>query len=475
MIVVRVRDQHGVDVPEAFHSRIVGSSQVRDAAPKQRVREQRRPVKLHEDGRVAEICHRVHPEEYARAVEGTAVRASRGRMIAAWILVFLAIVVALLALIAGYVRYQALDTPTVRNTAEEMIADPQIREQIAATLVDELYSNVDVQARLEEQLPEQQKALSGVVAGALRGLADNLAVKLLERPRVQSVWVDSVERAHESLVKVLDDDTSVSTENGYVVLNLQPLVVQIGEEVAILGRVGQRLPEDTGRIRIMKANDLETAQDLTQLFKQVAAVIVFVPLILLAIALWLAKGRRRAVLRTAALGLIGVGLLVLIVRKVGGTYVVDNLVETDSVRPAAQNSWNIFTELLADGAWTVIGMGVVALLGLWLSGASKSATAVRRDLAPFAVRPEIIFGTVAVLYLLVLLWGPTAQTHRWQFVLTVALLLVLGVELLRRQIVREHPEAVGADLSESARGLFVRTGRPSSGEPPRSDPPPSGT
>ena len=409
-------------------------------------------------------------------MEGTTARASRGRMTAAWILVFLAIVVALLALIAGYVRYQALDTPTVRDTAQEMIADPQIREEIAATLVDELYANVDVEARLEEQLPADQKALAGVIAGALRGLADNLAVKLLERPRIQSVWVESVDRAHAQLVRVLDDDvTAVSTEGGYVVLNLQPLVVQIGEEVAILGRVGARLPEDTGKIRIMKADQLETAQDLTQLFKQVAAVIVFVPFILLAIALWLARGRRRAVLKTAALGLIGVGLLVLIVRKAGGTYVVDNLVETDSVRPAAQNSWDIFTNLLADGAWTVIGMGVVALIGVWLSGPSKSATTVRRDLAPFAVRPDIAFGTVAVLYLLVLLWGPTAQTHRWPFVLTVAVLLALGVEVLRRQILREHPEAQGADLSESARALMGRAGDASRSRPPQAGPPPSGT
>jgi hypothetical protein len=425
---------------------------------------------------VADVCHRVHPEEYARVVEGTAARASRGRMTAAWILVFLALLVTVLALIAGYVRYQALDTPTVRDTAEEMIADPQIRDQIAATLVDELYSNVDVEARLEERLPEQQKALSGVIAGALRGLADNLAVRLLERPRVQALWVESVTRAHTRLIQVLDDDlTGVSTEGGYVTLDLQPLVLQIGEQVAVLGRVGGQLPEDTGKIRIMKADDLETAQDLTQLFKQVAAVIVFVPLILLAIALWLARGRRRAALRTAALGLIGVGLLVLIVRKVGGTYVVDNLVESESVRPAAQDSWDIFTNLLADGAWTVIGIGLVALIGVWLSGPSKSATTVRRDLAPFAVRPDIAFGTVAVLYLLLLLWGPTAQTHRWVFVLTFAVLLALGVEVLRRQILREHPEARGADLSDSARALFRRPGGPSSGGPPRSEPPPSGT
>ena len=396
-------------------------------------------------------------------------------MVVAWILVVLALLVAVLAVIAGYVRYQALDTPTVRNSAEEMIADPVIREQIAATLVDELYSNVDVEARLEARLPEQQKALAGVIAGALRGLADNLAVKALDRPRVQAVWVESVDRAHRNLVRVLDDDlTAVSTEGGYVVLNLQPLVVQIGEEVAILGRVGTRLPEDAGRIRIMKADDLETAQDLTQLFKQVAAVIVFVPLILLAIAIWLARGRRRAVLRTAALGFIGVGLLVLIARRVGGNYVVDNLVESDSVRPAAQASWDIFTELLADGAWTLIGLAVVALLGVWLAGPSRSATAVRRDLAPFAVRPDIAFGTVAVLYLLVLLWGPTAQTHRWQFVLTVAVLLVIGVEVLRRQILREHPESRGADLSESAQALFGRM-RGSGGRAPRTGPPPTGT
>ena len=407
-------------------------------------------------------------------MEGTAERASRGRMIAAWILVVLALIVTVLAVIAGYVRYQALDTPTMRKTAEEMIADPVIRDQIAATLVDELYANVDVEAQLQERLPEQQKALSGVIAGALRGLADNLAVRLLERPRVQQVWVESVDRAHRNLVDVLNDDTTtVSTEGGYLVLNLQPLVVQIGEEVAILGRVGQRLPEDMGRIRIMKADDLETAQELTQLFDQVARVIVFVPLILLGIALWLARGRRRAVLRAAALGLIGVGLLVLVVREVGGRYVVDNLVDSDSVRPAAQASWDIFTNLLADGAWTVIGLAVVALVGVWLSGPSRSATAVRRDLAPFAVRPDIAFGTVAVLYLLVLLWGPTAQTHRLPFVVVTALLLGFGVEAIRRQILREHPEARGADLSESARALFGRS-RGSSGGPSKT-PPPAGT
>jgi hypothetical protein len=390
-------------------------------------------------------------------VKGTAGRAGRWRIVVSWILVVLALLITVVSLIAGYIRYQALDTPTVRDTAEQMIADPEIREQIAATLVDELYSNVDVEAALREQLPADQKALSGVIAGALHSLAENAAQRLLARPRVQALWVGSIERAHKRLLQILDDDlTGVSTEGGYVVLNLRPLVIQVGDQVAILGRVGARLPADTGEIRIMKADDLETAQDLTQLFKKVAAVIPFVALVLIAIALWLARGRRRAGLRATAIGLIAVGLLVLIVRKVSGDYVVNDLVKSDAVRPAAEDSWNIFTQLLRDGAWTVIGLGIVALLGVWLSGPSSSARTVRRDLAPFAVRPDIAFGAAALLYLLLLLWEPTAQTHRLPFVITTVLLLALGVELLRRQILQEHPEARGADLSTSARGLMGR-------------------
>ena len=54
--------------------------------------------------------------------------ASRGRMALAWTLVGIGILLAVLAVIAGYVRYQALDTPTVEETATKMIEDDDVRE-----------------------------------------------------------------------------------------------------------------------------------------------------------------------------------------------------------------------------------------------------------------------------------------------------------------------------------------------------------
>src|SRR5215207_7597811 len=141
------------------------------------------------------------------------VTASRGRMAIAWTLVVLGIVVAVLAVVAGYLRYQALDTPTVEGTATQLIEDDEVRNQIAARLVDELFANVDVEAGLRQRLPPDQKRLAPFLAGAGRELADRASTRFLERPRVQDLWIRSIVTAHEQLLAVLDDDTTViSTE-----------------------------------------------------------------------------------------------------------------------------------------------------------------------------------------------------------------------------------------------------------------------
>jgi hypothetical protein len=389
--------------------------------------------------------------------EPQAERPSRGRMIAARVLVLLGAVFAAVALLAGYVRWQALDTDTVRGTAGELIADEDVREQIAASLVDSLFTNVDVEAQLQERLPPEQQALAGAITGAVRELADRAANRMLERPRAQALWVDTVAFSHGQLINVLEDDVQgVTTEGGAVFLDLRPLVIELGNRVPVVGRIAAQLPDDAGRIEVIEADQLETAQDITAALDFVGSWLWVVPLLLWALALWLARGRRRTTLRTIALASIVVGLLVLVVRRVAGAYIVDELVATTSAEQAARDAWSILTSLLAEGAWTVIGVGVLVLVGVWLAGPSRSGTAARGELAPFLARPEIAFGAAAALFLLVVLWAPTAQTTRLPQMLALALLLALGVEVLRRQTAREHPEAAGVDLGEHLRGRFGR-------------------
>jgi hypothetical protein len=113
------------------------------------------------------------------------------------------------------------------------------------------------------------------------------------------------------LIDVLEDDTGpFTTENGAVVLDLTPLMVQLGDRVAIVGDVSERFGPDVGKVEIMEANRLETAQELTQLLKLLGTWLWIVPFALWGVALWLARGRRRSILRMVAVSAILVGLLV---------------------------------------------------------------------------------------------------------------------------------------------------------------------
>ena len=373
------------------------------------------------------------------------------RMLLARVLVVLAALFAVVGLLAGFVRYQALDNETFSDTAAELIANETVRDQIAVTLVESLYTNVDVAAALEERLPPDQQGLAGPIAAVAREVADRAAIRVLERPRAQDLWVSSLSTTHEQLLRVLDDDlTAVSTEDGVVVLNLRPLVIQLGDRVAILGRLAERLPDDAGRVEIMEAGQLEAAQDATQWLDTLGRFIWFVPLLFAALAIWLAGNRRRSIVRSLAIGAIIAGTLVLVVRSVAGGYVVDNLVQTDSIRPAVSESWEILTALLRDGALTLVGVGIVLLAGVWLVGPSARATAVRRRLAPWLERPEIAYGAAALALALLVWWGPTAQVRRWQVVLLFAVMLGFGVAALARAArADEGPDAV-VDAAEPA-------------------------
>jgi len=194
---------------------------------------------------------------------------------------------------------------------------------------------------------------------------------------------------------------------------------------------------------ILQADQLSTAQNIVKLLRALS----FWPL-LLALALWagavyLASDRRRVALRNIALSLVLVGLLLLVIRRIVGHAVIDNLVQTESVRAAARDVWTVLTALLAQSAVAGIAVGLIAMLAIWFSGDGARATAGRRWFAPvFRDHPVWVHGGLAALLLLILLWGPTGTPRRAITLVIVAILAFVGLEVLRRQTVREFPNAV---------------------------------
>ena len=364
-------------------------------------------------------------------------KASRIRLIGARVLTILAILLALVGMIAFYVEHTALDEDGFETISRNMIENDAIRTQVANTAVDTLFANVDVEAAVAERLPPAQQGLAPVLTGVVRSGADRAAEAALERPRVQTVWVETTTATQRQLVRLLDDESQfVQTEGGTVVLDLRPIVIELGDQVAVIGRVAEKLPESSGKIAIIEESQLETVQTITKILRAVANWMWIVALAVAALAIWLARGRRRIELRALAIGLLTVGLLMLAVRRFAGDYLVDELVKDDTVEPAAHDAWNILTQVLADRAWAWIVLGAVTFVGVWFVGDSRRAAQARRASQPVLENRVTTYSIAAVALLVLALFAPPIA-RGWLSVLLLLALVVVGIEVVRNIVQRE--------------------------------------
>jgi Short C-terminal domain len=377
---------------------------------------------------------------------------------------------------AVWVNRQALNTDNWATTSGKLLANKQIDDALGTYLVNELFSNVDVASELRTRLPTQLQALAGPAAGGLQQLANRAAPQLLARPRVQDAWVQANRAAHKELLRVINGGGPVvSTKSGDVTLNLHTLVSQLAATLGVQSQVaaaqsklqgstgakvrgaaqqklGLTLPPSSGQLVIMRSNQLKTAQNIASAIKSLAIVLPLLALALFALAVWLARGRRRRALRTTGWCFIAVGVLLLLIRRVVGNEIVDSLVKVQSNKPAVHEVWNIATSLLYAIAVALIAYGIVILVAAWLAGPTRPARFLRHALAPtLRDRPDVAYGAVGGLLLLVVLWGPTPAFRQVIPIVLFIALLALGVTMLRRETELEFPDAQQGDALRAFR------------------------
>jgi hypothetical protein len=338
-----------------------------------------------------------------------------------------------------WVKRQALDTDSWVDTSTQLLENDEVRMALSVYIVDQLYASADPQEVLEERLPTNLQGLAGPIAGALRQPAVEGVDRFLQRPRVQDLWETANRVAHQELMAVLEDDTrgNITTGNGVVTLNLRTLVVNIGTELGFGDELDARLPQDVGQVVILESDQLEAAQTGVKLIKWMSWLVILIAVALYAGAIWLARGRR-GMLRNVGAALFLVGILLLVIRRFVGNYIVDTLSSGESVRDAIGSTWIIGTSLLAEVAWAAIIYGIFILIGTWLAGPARYATRARGAMAPYLQeRPEIGWSVLLALYLLVVLWGPVPALRNWLGIILLGALVALGFEAFRRLTVGE--------------------------------------
>jgi hypothetical protein len=359
-------------------------------------------------------------------------------------LIGVATVLGIVAIFAVWANRQLLDTGYWTSTNTKLIESPPIREAVSGYLTEQLYANVDVAGELKKGLPTELQPLAAPAAGALRDVVQKGINLLLERPQVQELWRKANQVTHAELVRLIENKGRIVKlpGGGAVVLDLRPMLGEVAEKVGASPSIVNRIPPKVAQLRIVSSNQLKTMQNAVNVLRSLALILPLLVVAMFALAVYLARGRRRQTLIAVGTAFIGAGLVVVVARGIIGNKVVDSLATTEAVRPAAQAAWSIGTSVLADVAWATVFIGVPVILAGLLAGPTRTAVMLRRRMAPYLRdRADITFGVVGLLLLLLFAWGPIEATKTLSGIVIIIVLAVFGTEMLRRQTAQEFPDA----------------------------------
>ncbi len=357
----------------------------------------------------------------------------------------LAAVLTVAGLFAVWANRQLLDNGAWTRTSTKLLENRAVQAQLSTYLTEQLYANVDVAGELRSGLPKQLKPLAGPAAGGLRTVVEEAIGVALRTSQVQGLWRTASETAHRELVAVIENRHSVvrTPGGGRVVLDLRPIVASVAERLGTPASVVERIRHGSiGEVTLARSQTLETMQGAVRGLRDLALVLPLLALALFALAVALSRGRRSRALVVVGVVTIAAALASLIARSLIGTRVVDALASTEALRPAASATWSIATSLLVDLSVALIAIGALVVLAGMLAGRSRWARGTRRALAPYLRdRPELAFAAAAVALLLIFLWGPIAATQKVIGIAVITVLVLAGVEALRRQTAAEFPDA----------------------------------
>ncbi len=389
-----------------------------------------------ESGELTPATADAAPEQPASPA--TSPTSSRRRRILVTALIWFTTVLAVVGIFAIWANRQMLNADNWANTSTRLLQDPKIESALSNYLVDQLYANVDVSGAVADRLPPRLKPLSGPIAGALQNVAVAAVGRVLAAPRTQDVWRAANRAAVRELVAIIDGHRgAVSYNGGTVSLDLSAVVSSLSQSLGIPD-LSSKLPPSAAHLTLLKSDQIKAVQDGGRLLRGLALLLTILVPLLYALAIFLARGWRREALMRVGFGIVLVGLLVFLGRKLAISAVTNSVVKTDSVKPAAHDVLEIATSMLSEIAGAFVVVGVPLILAAWFAGPSRWATRARGVIAPLMRQHAVwAFGIVVVLLVLIFIWGPIPATHRPAGIIVFTVLALAGTEVLRRQIERE--------------------------------------
>ena len=313
----------------------------------------------------------------------------RWRSVVAIVLIVLGCILAPVALVAVWTNRTISDTDRFVETVSPLVQDPAVQNRIVDRVTTAVMDNIDVEAigndavdalanqGLPAVVTDRLRQLTPTLQSAVEGFVRDRVHDLVSSPAFASAFNQTIRTTQRIAIRVLDgDSTAVQVQGGKVYLDLAPFIDLAKQRLADRGlTLVERIPEVHPTIAIADDTQLVRAQGAYKALHSLAAALPWIMVFLLAIGVFLARRRLRALVG-AGLGL-ALAMLVLAVGLLIARSILIGAVPTGGAS-AAGSAFDIIVHFLRIGLRTVAVVGLVVALGAFLAGPSPTAVGLRR-------------------------------------------------------------------------------------------------
>jgi hypothetical protein len=383
------------------------------------------------------------------------------------VLIVLGCVLGPVAVLGVWAGNEVSDTGRWVATVEPLIHDPAIQNVLTDRITTEISRQLRLTAVVNQAAAELNSrglprisslltTLAPQIDSAVTGFVHSTVHSVISSQAMANAWVQVNTIAHKSLVNLLSGrgNGALSTSNGQIVLNLGPLITVAKQDLVARGfSLANAIPNVNPTVPLFEAKNLGQAQSGYRLISNLPIVAPVVVFVLLGAGVFVARGRRRALVG-AGLGLAASMLVLAVALLIARSIYLSSVPSSVLPSDAAAAAYDAFVHFLKVGLRVVLAVGLVVALGAFFTGPSRTAVATRSGLKSgmerirnFGERRGVSAGpvgqwtylhrrilriaAVALVGLIFVFWGqPTAVVV---IVLVVVLLVLLGlIELIGR-------------------------------------------
>lgn len=323
------------------------------------------------------------------------VRRARWRTVTSALLITLACLLAPLSATAVWASRQVSDTDRYLETVAPLAHDPAVQKTIADAVTNAIFEAVDLRAittqtldaisqrGLPPPIAANLQALSGPLVSGIQGYVQGQVDNLVASPQFASVWRQANQTAHASLVSLLEGEQSgaLSAQNDTVTLNLAPIIAQVKDRLVANGfSLANRIPVVNKSIVLVQSDGVTKAQGFYRLLTTLGTWLPIIALFLLAVGVYVARDRRRALLG-GALGFAGAMLVLGVALTLARVFYLNALPSEVLSRDAGGA---IFDTIVRYLRYSLRAVGVLALIvaaAAYFTGPSPSAVRARAGLS----------------------------------------------------------------------------------------------